>query len=37
MLDDGTVKKVFLGKPFGRRKAARHKLRWLDLLRMISN
>jgi len=28
--DDGTVKKVFLRKPAGRRKAGRPKLRWLD-------
>jgi hypothetical protein len=28
--DDRTVKKVFLGKPDGRRKAGRPKLRWLD-------
>jgi hypothetical protein len=30
MSDDKTVKKVFLGKPDGRRKAGRPKLRWLD-------
>jgi hypothetical protein len=30
MSDDRTVKKVFLGKPDGRRKAGRPKLRWLD-------
>jgi hypothetical protein len=29
MSDDKTVKKVFLGKPDGRRKAGRPKLRWL--------
>jgi hypothetical protein len=28
--DDRTVKKVFLGKPDGRRKAGKPKLRWLD-------
>jgi hypothetical protein len=28
--DDRTVKKVFLGKPDGRRKAGGPKLRWLD-------
>jgi hypothetical protein len=28
--DDRTVKKVLLGKPDGRRKARRPKLRWLD-------
>jgi hypothetical protein len=28
--DDKNVKKVFLGKPDGRRKAGRPKLRWLD-------
>jgi hypothetical protein len=32
MSDDGTVKKVFLGKPDGRRKAGRPKLRWLDCI-----
>jgi hypothetical protein len=30
MSDDRTVKKVFLGKPDGKRKEARPKLRWLD-------
>jgi hypothetical protein len=30
MSDDRTVKKVFLGKSDGRRKAGRPKLRWLD-------
>jgi hypothetical protein len=30
MSNDRTVKKVFLGKPVGRRKAGRPKLRWLD-------
>jgi len=30
MSDDRTVKKVILGKPDGRRKARRPKLRWLD-------
>jgi hypothetical protein len=30
MSDDRTVKKVFLGKPDGRRKAGRPKLTWLD-------
>jgi hypothetical protein len=30
--DDRTVKKVFLGKTNGRRKAGRPKLRWLDCL-----
>jgi len=29
MSDDRTVKKVFLGKPDGKRRAARSKLRWL--------
>jgi hypothetical protein len=28
--DDGTVKKVFVGKPDGRREAGRPKLRWVD-------
>jgi len=28
--DDRTVKKVFLGKPDGRRKAGRPKLSWLN-------
>jgi hypothetical protein len=32
MSDDRTVKKVFLGKPDGRRKAGRPKLRWLDCI-----
>jgi hypothetical protein len=32
MPDDITVKKVFLGKPDGRRKAGRLKLRWLNCL-----
>jgi hypothetical protein len=32
MSDDKTVKKVFLGKPGGRRKAGRPKLRWLDCI-----
>jgi len=27
---DRTIKKVFLGKPNGRRKAGKPKLRWLD-------
>jgi hypothetical protein len=30
MSDDRTVKKVFLGKPGGRREAGTLKLRWLD-------
>jgi hypothetical protein len=30
--DDSTVKKVFLGKPDGRRKTGRPKLRWLDCI-----
>jgi hypothetical protein len=30
MSDGRTVKKVFLGKPDGRRKAGRPRLRWLD-------
>jgi hypothetical protein len=29
MSDDGTVTKVFMGKPGGRRKSGRPKLRWL--------
>jgi hypothetical protein len=29
---DRTIKKVFLGKPDGRRKAGRPKLRWLDCI-----
>jgi hypothetical protein len=32
MSDDRTVKKVFLGKPDGRRKAGRPKLRWSDCI-----
>jgi hypothetical protein len=32
MSDDRTVKKVFLGKPDGRRQAGRPKLRWLDCI-----
>jgi hypothetical protein len=32
MSDDRTVKRVFLGKPYGRRKAGRPKLRWLDCI-----
>jgi hypothetical protein len=32
MSDDGTVKKVFLGKPDGRRKAGRPKLRLFDCI-----
>jgi hypothetical protein len=32
MSDDRTVKKVFLGKPAGRRKAGRPKLKWLDCI-----
>jgi hypothetical protein len=32
MFDDRTVKKVLLGKPNGRRKAGRPKLRWLDCI-----
>jgi hypothetical protein len=30
--DDKTVNKVFLGKPDGRRKAGRPKLRWLGYI-----
>jgi hypothetical protein len=30
MSADRTVKKAFLGKPNGRRKAGRPKFRWLD-------
>ena len=30
MSDDGTVKKAFVWKPDGRRKAGRPKSRWLD-------
>jgi hypothetical protein len=32
MSDFRSVKKVFLGKPDGRRKAGRPKLRWLDCI-----
>jgi hypothetical protein len=32
MPDDRTVKKLFLRKPEGRRKAGRPKLRWLDCI-----
>ena len=32
MSDDRAVKKVFLGKTDGRRKAARPKLRWFDYI-----
>jgi hypothetical protein len=32
MSDGKTVKKVFLGKPHGRRKAERPKLRWSDCI-----
>jgi hypothetical protein len=32
MSDDRTVKKVFLGKPDGRIKTGRPKLRWLDCI-----
>jgi hypothetical protein len=32
MSDDRTIKKVFLGKPDGKRQATRPKLRWLDRL-----
>jgi hypothetical protein len=32
MSDDRAVKKVFVGKPYGRRKAGRPKLRWLDCI-----
>jgi hypothetical protein len=32
MFDDRTIKKVFLWKPDGRRKAGRPKLRWLDCI-----
>ena len=32
MSDDRTLKKVFLGKADGRRKAGRPKLRWLDYI-----
>jgi len=34
MSDDRTIKEVFLGKPDGRRKAGRPKLKWLNCLRM---
>jgi hypothetical protein len=30
MCDDRNIKKVFLGKPNGRRKTGSQKLRWLD-------
>jgi hypothetical protein len=32
MSGDRTVKIVFVGKPDGRRKAGRSKLRWLDCI-----
>jgi hypothetical protein len=32
MSDGRTVNKVFLGKPGGRRKAGRPKLRWLECM-----
>jgi hypothetical protein len=32
MSDDRTVKKVFVGKPDGKRKAGRPRLRWLDCI-----
>jgi hypothetical protein len=32
MSDDRTVKTVFVGKPDGRKKAGRPKLRWLDCI-----
>jgi hypothetical protein len=32
MSDHRTVKKEFLGKPDGRRKTGRPKLRWLDCI-----
>jgi hypothetical protein len=32
MSDDRTVKKVFVGKPDGRRKAGRPNVRWLDCI-----
>jgi hypothetical protein len=32
MADDRTAKKVFLGKPGGRRNAGEPKLRWLDCI-----
>jgi hypothetical protein len=33
MSDDRTVKKVSVGKPDGRRKVGRPKLRWLDCIK----
>jgi hypothetical protein len=36
MCDNGTVKKVFLGKPDGRRKVGRPKLRWLNCIDLQS-
>jgi hypothetical protein len=33
MSDDRTVKSEFLGKPDGRRKAGRPKLRWFDSIK----
>jgi hypothetical protein len=35
--DDRTVKKVFLGKPDGRRKAERPNLRWLNRIKNYMN
>jgi hypothetical protein len=32
MSDDRTVKKIFFGKPDGKRKVGRPKLRWLDFI-----
>jgi hypothetical protein len=32
MSADGTAKKVFLGKPGGRREAGRPKLTWIDYI-----
>jgi hypothetical protein len=32
MSDDRTARKVLLGKPDGRRKVGRPKLRWLDCI-----
>jgi len=32
MFDDKTVKKVFLEKPYRRRKAGRPKLKWVNCL-----
>jgi hypothetical protein len=32
MSDGRTVRKVFVGKPDGRRKAGRPKLRWIDCI-----